>query len=55
MENGEAYNVGNDEMISIKNIVQKFIKKSKLKVKLKFKLVMTNSIIQITHKIDVQI
>lgn len=36
-KNGEAYNVGNDEMISIKNIVQKFIKKSKLKVKLKFK------------------
>ncbi len=37
-KNGEAYNVGNDEMISIKNIVQKFIKKSKLKVKLKFKI-----------------
>lgn len=37
-KNGEAYNVGNDEMISIKNIVQKFIKKSKLKIKLKFKV-----------------
>ena len=37
-KNGEAYNVGNDEIISIKGIVQKFIKKSKLNVKLKFKI-----------------
>ncbi len=37
-KNGQAYNVGNDEMISIKNITKKFIKKSKNKTKLNFKI-----------------
>ncbi len=37
-KNGEAYNVGNDEMISIKNVAKKFIKLSKTKTKLIFKL-----------------
>ena len=36
--NGEPYNVGNDEMISIKGVVQKFIKQSKLNIELKFKI-----------------
>ena len=37
-KNGESYNVGNDEMISIKDLAKKFIKISNTKTKLIFKL-----------------
>ena len=37
-KNGEAYNVGNDDMISIKDITKKFIKISGTKTKLFFKV-----------------
>ena len=36
-ENGQSYNVGNDEMFSIRKITQMFIKFSKKKVLIKFK------------------
>lgn len=37
-KNGEAYNVGNNDMISIKDITKKFIKISRTKTKLFFKV-----------------
>lgn len=37
-KNGEAYNIGNNEMISISDVTKSFIKNSKYQVKLEFKV-----------------
>lgn len=37
-KNGEAYNIGNDEMVSIRNVTESFIANTKHHVKLEFKI-----------------
>lgn len=37
-KNGEAYNIGNDEMVSIRNVAESFIANTKHHVKLEFKI-----------------